>query len=215
MQWIRLQCIYDKGIINFFESRNNSNWQPVQRICKYPLLLKVCFLTWDSLTWIGTHQGNWSKGQWFTQITRGLWEDWKYCTNSQWKEEGKWINSKNYWNCFPISWRRGRYSRNYVHVRQQYELVTPTRRYLREGELHHYASNGKYKPGYFFLFNDLFLYTKKKGNKYYLKLFAPFAYTAIRFVSTYGKQWGFGTHHLQKNQLLSLFVMVTQANRGQ
>jgi len=68
-----------------------------------------------------------------------------------------------------------------------YNLVTPTRRFVAEGELQHYSSQMKLKPGYYFLFNDLFMYTKKKGKNFIVKASASLDKAAIRYVSTYDK----------------------------
>lgn len=69
---------------------------------------------------------------------------------------------------------------------QGYAIVTPTRKYIKEGELAHYDKAGKYKPGYFFLFNDLFMYTKKKGKNYVIKAFVTLDKAVIRYTNSYG-----------------------------
>lgn len=74
-----------------------------------------------------------------------------------------------------------------IQAPENLEIVSPTRRYIKEGELMHYAANGRLKSGYFFLFNDLFVYTKKKGTKYSFKFYAPLDVTLLRYVSTYEK----------------------------
>jgi hypothetical protein len=41
---------------------------------------------------------------------------------------------------------------------------------MSEGELCHYSNNNKkFKSGYYFLLNDVFLYTRKKGSRFQLK----------------------------------------------
>ncbi len=47
---------------------------------------------------------------------------------------------------------------------ENYKLILPQRRYVSEGEINVYT-NSKLKPAYYFLLNDLFLLTRKKGSK--------------------------------------------------
>jgi hypothetical protein len=66
-------------------------------------------------------------------------------------------------------------------------LITPTRRFIKEGELSYYGKKGKSRSGYYFLFNDVFLYTTKKGsNKYLLKAFATLDQAILRYVMMNG-----------------------------
>jgi hypothetical protein len=53
------------------------------------------------------------------------------------------------------------------------ELLTPSRRFMREGEVLQYNSKERRtKLKYFFLFNDVLLITKKEGkNKFWLKVY--------------------------------------------
>lgn len=137
--------------------------KPVQRICKYPLLLRELIKETD--------QSNADYPQ--------LQEAFEKIENIVLVVNEKKRESELTQKIIEIS--------TLLVGAEQYEIVTPTRRFIREGELQHYASNGKLKHGYLFLFNDLFLYTKKKGSKYHLKLFAPLPFTVIRYVSTYEK----------------------------
>jgi len=73
-----------------------------------------------------------------------------------------------------------------------HKLVEPTRRYIKEGELSFYKSNKKEKEkkekeGYFFLFNDVFILAKKKGSKFKMIAFISLKTADIRLAVTYEK----------------------------
>jgi len=136
--------------------------KPVQRICKYPLLLRELISKTDP--------GN---------------EDYPKLQEAFTKIEGI-VNTINEKKRESEQNNKVYEIANSIINAEGHEIISPTRRFIKEGELSHYA-NGKLKPGYFFLFNDLFLYTKKKSKQYILKAFALLANSEIRFVSTYEK----------------------------
>jgi phosphatidylinositol 3,4,5-trisphosphate-dependent Rac exchanger 2 protein len=65
-------------------------------------------------------------------------------------------------------------------------LVSPTRKYVREGDIE-YSVSGKTKDGHYFIFSDLFLITHRRGSsKFSLKHAFSFDSSVIRYVATYG-----------------------------
>eukprot|EP01119_Soliformovum_irregulare_P008156 TRINITY_DN2109_c1_g1_i2.p1 TRINITY_DN2109_c1_g1~~TRINITY_DN2109_c1_g1_i2.p1 ORF type:complete len:778 (-),score=215.77 TRINITY_DN2109_c1_g1_i2:139-2472(-) len=138
--------------------------KPIQRVCKYPLLLRELINKTDA-----THKE-------FEILQKAFEKIEDLVSNINEKKRDSEATQK----VVDLS--------NYLIGAENYQLVTPTRRWIKEGELHHYASNGKLKPGYYFMFNDLFVYTKRRGEKkFQLKAFALLSKSVIRYVATYEK----------------------------
>jgi len=136
--------------------------KPIQRICKYPLLLRELIKQTDS-----SHPDYEKLKESFEKV-----EDIVTTINEKKRES-------------EMSQKMYELSQN-LSGAESLKLITPTRRFISEGELNH-LTKGKIVPGYYFLFNDLFLYTKKKGKKYQLKVNATLRKTTIRYASTFEK----------------------------
>eukprot|EP01114_Cavostelium_apophysatum_P018154 TRINITY_DN5556_c0_g1_i2.p2 TRINITY_DN5556_c0_g1~~TRINITY_DN5556_c0_g1_i2.p2 ORF type:complete len:976 (-),score=267.05 TRINITY_DN5556_c0_g1_i2:63-2990(-) len=119
--------------------------KPVQRICKYPLLLRELIRRTDEF-----HPEYQALNDAYNKI-----EEVVGSINEK-KRESE-LRQKIY-----------ELSQMLVNA-ESLKLITPTRRYLKEGEVHYYDLEGSLKQAYYFLFNDLFLVTKKKTKHHDLK----------------------------------------------
>jgi len=137
--------------------------KPVQRICKYPLLLR-------ELIKVTTDPGDTQKLQ---EAFKKVDELLIYINDKKRDAEAK---------------DKVKDIANKLLGAENIKLVSPQRRYLSEGEMFVYSStNKKPKSGRYYLFNDLFLYTRKQGSKFKLKALIELDKAYIRFVSIYEK----------------------------
>jgi len=140
--------------------------KPVQRICKYPLLLKELIRN--------TPEDKFpTENQKLNEVYKRV-DDLLTYVNSKKKDAESFQKLKDI-------------AQNKLVGAENYKLILPYRRYVSEGEILVYTTNSKLKPGYYFLCNDLFLFTRKKGNKYLLKAIIEFDKAFLRFTSSYEK----------------------------
>jgi hypothetical protein len=138
--------------------------KPVQRICKYPLLLKELINKTEP-----THPEYATLKEAQAKI-----EDIVLSINEK-KRDNEMIQK-----VYDIS--------KSLSGNEEFNIITPTRKWIKEGEITFIdAKDSKSKDGSYFLFNDLFLLTKKKNNKNHIIIASPFDQLMLRDSTSGGK----------------------------